>query len=212
MSKPIIELAIRTPKVGVAESDFIRAKNAAVKALVSLKGIGPEREFEPFNTVPAPAGKLFVGMTRYASQGKVYRAMMSPSFMLKLLSFAKMMDPLAGIFIKPEDDNFDYQSFANKQNVTEIALLRPKNGIAASQFLAARNDFLTRFNAEPEIVTSYTFQVTGGFKNKDTYPHFTIYRDKAAFDSIVARFDSLHYRIPFFQTFDAALITFCTTK
>jgi hypothetical protein len=43
MKKEIIELAIRSPKKGVNQSDFETAKNAAVKKLVSLRGIGPER-------------------------------------------------------------------------------------------------------------------------------------------------------------------------
>lgn len=64
MSDQIIELAIRTPKPGVNESAFIAAKDAAVKKLVSLNGIGPEREFSPFQTMPQKEVKVFVGMTR----------------------------------------------------------------------------------------------------------------------------------------------------
>ena len=66
MNKEIIELAIRSPKKGVLQSDFETAKNAAVKKLVSLDGIGPEREFEPFSTIPEKDEKVYVGMTKYA--------------------------------------------------------------------------------------------------------------------------------------------------
>jgi hypothetical protein len=211
MKKEIIELAIRSPKKGVNQNDFETAKNAAVKKLVSLKGIGPEREFEPFLTVPKKDEKVSVGMTKYASQGKVYRAMMSFGFIVKLMKFMKMMDPLAGVFIQPIDDSFDYEKFANKENVTEIALLKPKAGISKEAFLKERARFLSALDAEPEVIKSYTFNVTGGFKGKDTFPHFTIYKDKAAFETVTARVGNQEYVQDFFKVFDVEIITFNTT-
>ena len=211
MKKEIIELAIRSPKKGVNQHDFETAKNAAVKKLVILKGIGPEREFEPFSTVPKKDRKVYVGMTKYASQGKVYRAMMSFGFIVKLMKFMKMMDPLAGVFIQPIDDSFDYEKFANKENVTEIALLKPKAGISKEEFLKERERFLSSLDAEPEVVNSYTFNVTGGFKGKDTFPHFTIYKDKAAFEAVTSRVGKQAYVQDFFKVFDVEIITFNST-
>ncbi|MDP4952879.1 MAG: hypothetical protein NWQ53_04485 [Flavobacteriales bacterium] len=211
MNKEIIELAIRSPKKGVLQSDFITAKNNAVKKLVSLNGIGPEREFEPFSTVPEKDEKVYVGMTKYASQGKIYRAMMSFGFIVKLMKFMKMMDPLAGVFIQPVDDSFDYEKFANKENVTEIALLKPKAGISKEAFLKERARFLSSLDAESEVVKSYTFNVTGGFKGKDTFPHFTIYKDKAAFEAVTKRVRNESFVQDFFKVFDVEIITFNTT-
>jgi hypothetical protein len=211
MKKEIIELAIRSPKKGVDQNDFETAKNAAVKKLVSLKGIGPEREFEPFSTVPKKEEKVYVGMTKYASQGKVYRAMLSLGFISKLMKFMKKMDPMAGVFIRPTDPNFDYEKFANKENVTEIALLKPKPGITKEAFLNERESFLSALDAEPEVVKSYTFKVTGGFKGKDTFPHFTIYKDKAAFEAVTSRVGNQEYVHDFFKVFDVEIITFNTT-
>lgn len=138
--------------------------------------------------------------------------MFSPGFMLKLLPFMRMMmNPLAGIFIKPDDPAFNYTGFASKENVTEIALLCPKAGVSEAQFLQARQQFLTQFDAEPEVKQAYTFTVTGGFNNKDTYPHFTVYQSRTAFDSLMARANQLTYINTFFQMFEAELICFCTT-
>jgi hypothetical protein len=207
----IIELAIRSPKQGMNISDFEMAKNAAVKKLVSLEGIGPEREFEPFSTVPKKDEKVYVGMTRYASKGKVYRAMMSLGFISKLMKFMKMMDPMAGIFIQPTDSSFDYEKFASKENIIEIALLKPKKGISKETFLTERQRFLSTLDAEPEVIKSYTFNVTSGFKAKDTFPHFTIYKDKAAFEAVTSRVGNQEYVQDFFKAFDVEIITFNTT-
>ena len=176
MKKEIIELAIRSPKIGVNREEFILAKNAAVKKLVSINGIGPEREFEPFNTMPKKNSEVFVGMTKYASQGKVYRAMFSFGFISKLMKFMKKMDAIAGVFIQPTDETFDYLSFSTHQNITEIA-----------------------------------FNVTGGFKGKDTFPHFTVYKNKEAFDNLMERAFELPYVQEFFKVFDAEIICFCKT-
>jgi hypothetical protein len=211
MNKEIIELAIRSPKKGVNQSGFEAAKNAAVKKLVSLSGIGPEREFEPFSTVPQKEEKVYVGMTKYASQGKVYRAMMSFGFVSKLMKFMKMMDPLAGVFIQPTDTSFNYEKFVTKENITEIALLKPKNGISKETFLKERERFLGALDAEPEVVKSYTFNVTGGFKGKETFPHFTIYKDKAAFEAVTTRVRNQVYVKDFFNVFDVEIITFNST-
>lgn len=211
MNKEIIELAIRSPKKGVLQSDFETAKNAVVKKLVSLDGIGPEREFEPFSTIPEKDEKVYVGMTKYASQGKVYRAMLSFGFVTKLMKFMKMMDPLAGIFIKPTDASFNYEQFATKENITEIALLKPKNGISKESFLKERERFLAALDAEPEVVKSYTFHLTGGFKGKDTFPHVTIYKDKAGFEAVTTRVGNQAYVKDFFKVFDVEIITFNST-
>ncbi len=211
MGKEIIELAVRSPKNGVTIKDFEAAKNEAVQKLVSINGIGPEREFEPFNTVPNKDQKVYVGMTKYASQGKVYRAMMSFGFIFKLMKFMKQMDPHVGVFIQPIEDNFDYLNFANKENITEIALLRPKQGVSKDVFLKERKAFLTRLDAEPEVLNSYTFKVTGGFKGKDAFPHFTIYKDKASFDALMKRISEADFVQNFFKVFDVELITFNRT-
>ncbi|MCA9981554.1 MAG: hypothetical protein KDD89_11990 [Anaerolineales bacterium] len=206
----IIEIAIRSPKDGVNEADFINAKNAAVSKLVSLDGIGPEREFAPFQTMPQQSKKVFVGMTRYESQANIRRSYMNLGLMLKMIPFFRKMAPLAGVFLKPNEADFDYLTFANKKNVLEIALLRPKATVTESQFLAARSTFLEQYNAEPEVVASYTFTVSGGFRNKDTLPHFTIYQDKGAYEALAARFDTLAYRKAFLGVYDPAVITLCT--
>ncbi|MBK9463156.1 MAG: hypothetical protein KA215_03175 [Flavobacterium sp.] len=211
MKKEIIELAIRSPKIGVNREEFILAKNAAVKKLVSINGIGPEREFEPFNTMPKKNSEVFVGMTKYASQGKVYRAMFSFGFISKLMKFMKKMDAIAGVFIQPTDETFDYLSFSTHQNITEIALLRPKKGIDQETFLKARATFLKQLDAEQEVEKSYTFNVTGGFKGKDTFPHFTVYKNKEAFDNLMERAFELPYVQEFFKVFDAEIICFCKT-
>ena len=211
MSKEIIELAIRSLKNGVVIKDFEAAKNVAVQKLVSINGIGPEREFEPFNTVPNKDQKVYVGMTKYASQGKVYRAMMSFGFISKLMKFMKQMDAHAGVFIQPIEDDFDYLKFANKENITEIALLRPKQGVSKDVFLKERTAFLKRLDAEPEVLKSYTFKVTGGFKGKDAFPHFTIYKDKPSFDALMKRISEADFVQNFFKVFDVELITFNRT-
>lgn len=211
MSNQIIEIAIRAPKAGIKEVDFIAAKNAAVKSLVSIKGIGPEREFEPFKTMPEKSAKVFVGMTRYQSKMKTYQAMVSFNVLRNLMPFMGMMDNMGGIFLKPEDPNFDYGSFADKSNITEIALLRPKAGISKDQFLQARTKFLKALDSEPEVKNSYTFEVAGGFKNTDTFPHFTIYKSKADFDMLMDRAKGLSYIGEFAKIFDAEIICFCTT-
>ncbi len=211
MGKEIIELAIRSPKNGSLLNDFEAAKNAAVRKLVRINGVGPEREFEPFSTVPKKDQKVYVGMTKYASQSKVYRAMMSFGFISKLMKFMKQMDAHIGVFIQPMDDNFDYLNFANKENVTEIALLRPKQGVSKNIFLKERTAFLNRLDSEPEVLKSYTFNVTGGFKGKDAFPHFTIYKDKQSFDTLMKRISKEDFVQNFFNFFDVVLITFNKT-
>lgn len=211
MNNQIIEIAIRAPKAGVKEVDFVAAKNAAVKSLVSIKGIGPEREFEPFKTMPEKSAKVFVGMTLYQSKMKTYQAMVSFNVMRNLMPFMGMMDNMGGIFLKPDDPNFDYGKFADKNNITEIALLRPKAGVSKEQFLQARTKFLKAMDAEPEVKGSHTFTVAGGFKNTDTFPHFTVYKSKTDFDKLMDRTRGLPYLGEFTKVFDAEIICFCNT-
>jgi hypothetical protein len=211
MSNQIIEIAIRAPKSNIKEADFIAAKNAAVKSLISIKGIGPEREFEPFQIMPEKSAKVFIGMTRYESRMKTYQAMVSFNVLRNLMPFMGMMDNMAGIFLKPEDPNFDYGNFANKNNITEIALLRPRTGVSKGEFLQARTKFLSAMDAEPEVKQSYTFTVAGGFKNTDTFPHFTVYKSKSDFDRLMARARGLTFIDDFFKVFEAEIICFCTT-
>ncbi|TAF64969.1 MAG: hypothetical protein EAZ55_09940 [Cytophagales bacterium] len=211
MEKKVIELAIRMAKDTVNEDAFIKAKNDAVAKLVSIRGIGPEREFAPFNTLPEQPSKVYVGMTQYSSKGKIYAAMLSLGFMMKLMKFMKMMDPLAGIFIKPNDPLFEYEKFADKSNITEIALLKPKAGISEADFINARQIFLENLDKEPEVIKSYTFSVVGGFKNKDSFPHITVYKSKEDFDTLTQRVRQMAYVADFFKYFDATLICFCNT-
>jgi hypothetical protein len=211
MSKEIVELAIRSPKSGITDKEFVHAKNEAVKNLVRMKGIGPEREFYPFLTVPETNSNVYVGMTKYSSQGKVYRALLNLRFITKLMKFMKKMNPYVGVFMQPNESHFDYLNFANTQNITEIALLKPKNGVSVELFLQARADFLKKIDQEPEVEKSYTFNVTGGFKGKNTHPHFTVYKSKEAFDQLTKRANSIPYFQEFFKTFDIEILCFCTT-
>lgn len=208
MGTEVIELAIRSARAGVSEQEFIAAKDAAVRALVSIPGIGPEREFAPFTTMPAQARRVFVGTTRYASQGRVRRAMFSPGFMLKLLPFMRRMDPLAGIFIKPRDAGFAYEHFAMRGNVVEIALLRPRGG-AERSFEEGRTTFLGRLDQQPGVVRSYVFDVTGGFKNTDVLVHFTVYESREAFDGLARKLREEEWVSRFLAMFEPALISFC---
>lgn len=211
MTSEIIELAIRSPKAGVPEAKFVDAKNAAVRTLVSLDGIGPEREFAPIRTMPQHQQKVFVGMTRYRSKSRTWRAMVSPSFMLKLMPFMKLMEPHAGIFLSPEDAAFDYQSFASAENLTEFAVLHPAPGVSREQFLEKRSAFLAALGREPEVRASYTFKSVGGFQNADAFVHWTVYRSRETFERLTARiFEQQAFR-DFSAVMTPAIICFCTT-
>lgn len=211
MTEEIIELAIRTPKDGVQEAEFIEMKNAAVRTLVSIPGIGPEREFEPFVTIAARSNRVFVGMTRYASKWHTYRAMISPSFLWKLVPFMKAMTPVAGIFLRADDPGFDYLGFTGAQNITELALLKPKHGVTQETFLKERKAFLDALGAESGVVASYTFTVTGGFQATDALVHVTVYQSQAEFGRLTARVKEADYFQRFADFFEPVVICFCTT-
>lgn len=208
---PLYELAIRRPKKGRVLEDFIRKKNEAVAALVRIPGVGPEREFAPFAVMPPSDGPVFVGMTRYASKGRITRAMLSPRFGLRLMRFMGAMDPMLGVFLRPAGADFDYAGFATRSTVTEFAALRPAPGVDRSAFLRARKEFLTVLDRQPEVVKSWEMDVTGGFVGTDAFVHITSYKSKEAFDALTARIRNESFWTSFAPTFTPACICFCTT-
>lgn len=211
MGSQIIEVAIRSPKAGVSREDFLAAKDAAVQKLVSLKGIGPEREFRPFLTVPEPTGEVFVGMTRYATKGRSYGAMMNFGFMMRLMAFMKRMEMHAGVLLSPDDEAFDYLAFTSVGNVVEISLLRPRDGIQAESFTSARATYLSELAKQDDVAGAYTFGVAGGFKLTDTHAHMVVYRDRAGFDRVGSRIAAMPEFATFKETFDVAQIVYTET-
>lgn len=197
MGSQIIEVAIRSPRAGVSREDFLAAKTAAVSKLVSLKEIGPEREFKPVTVEPQPEAEVFVGMTRYGSLGRSYMAMMNFGFMTRLMAFMKRMDMHAGVLLRPDDPEFSYSGFASPGNVLEISLQRPREGVREQEFFDARRAYRLAIEAEEGVVGAYTFTVAGGFKLKDTVPHFVVYRDIAAFNAIAAQSSAMSARAAF---------------
>lgn len=210
MSKQIIELAIRTRNPAIDEESFLQMKDTAVHSLVSINGVGPEREFDPLRNIPEQSGKVYIGMTRYNSMGRVIGASFNFRFIGNLIKFLKMCDVISGVFIKPEDESFDYVNFTSKDNITEIALLRPK-GIGKAQFLQERTKYLASLNQEKEVVNSYTFKTKWGFKNTDVLVHFTVYKNLAAYNKLTKRASGLSYMNDFNSKTTPLIISYSTT-
>lgn len=204
MTEEIFELAIRSPKGD--EDTFNSIKNETVKKLVSIKGVGPEREF--LQTAKKSSDKnVYVGMTRYENKKAYNRALRNPGFMLKILKFSKHMDAKAGIFIKPYDD-FNYTGFCKKGQFVEFALLKPVKGVSEEKFLSIRKDYLLAMDKQKEVVKSYTFKVTGGFKAKDSIVHFTVYQSKDAFYELAKKIDGMAEFNSFRKVFLSNYISF----
>ncbi len=210
MSKQIIELAIRTRKPTIDKKTFLDMKDTAVRSLVSIKGVGPEREFDPLQNIPEQSSKAYIGMTRYASMGRVAGASFNLRFVKNLIKFLKMCDVISGVFLKPEDQNFDYVNFADKENITEIALLRPK-GISKTQFLEERAKYLSHLDKEEEVVSSHTFKTKFGFKNANVLVHFTVYENMKAYNRFMERASELSYLDDFNSKTTSLITSYCTT-
>ena len=192
MSKQLVELAIRSKKTSVDINEFLQMKNTAVKSLVSINGVGPEHEYDPIINTPTNQEKVYIGTTRYSSIWSFVRACFSIRFITNLIKFLKMCDLITGVFIKPEDENFDYVNFATKENVTEIAVLRP-NGISKNNFFEERNIYLNNLNNEKEVVSTHAFETKFGFFNTDVIVHYTVYQNKVAYENMTRRASELDY-------------------
>lgn len=210
MSQQIIELAIRSRKQAVDLQTFLTMKDEAVHSLVSINGVGPEREFDPLKNVPEQSEKLYIGMTRYESLWRVIGASFNVRFIKNLIKFLKMCDVISGVFIQPENTDFDYVNFTHKDNITEIALLRPK-GMSKQQFLKERTKYLANLNKEEEVVGSHAFTTKWGFKNTNVLVHFTVYKNLETYNKLMKRISGLSYANDFNSKTTPLIISGCTT-
>lgn len=186
MSDQIIELAIRAPKKG-REEKFAERKTAAVDALLRVPGVGPERSFVAFQTLPPREALPHIGMTLYADKAAQNRATRNLAFLSKLMGFMSTMDVSVGVFLKADDPDFDLATFASEPGtVVEFAALKPADGVSEADYLEARAEFLTALDANDGVIRSYTFTTVGGLKAKDSLVHFSLYKSKDALDSVAA--------------------------
>ena len=209
MKNQIIELAIRSHKTTVTTEEFEKMKDIAVKSLVAIKNVGPEREFDPILNIPEYSVKEYIGMTRYKSMGTVYKGMFNIKFIRNLMKLLKMSDVVSGTFQKPEDPNFDYINFANKENIVEIAVLRPRN-IKKKEFLKERAKYLKQLQNEEEVKSTHAFKTKWGFKNADVIVHFTVFKNKNSYEKFMNRADKLRYVNDFELKSEPLIRSFCT--
>lgn len=211
MSDQIIELAIRAPKKG-READFDRRKNAAVDALLSVPGVGPERAFVAFSTLPAQEPLPHVGMTQYADKAAQGRATRNFGVLSKMLPFMGSMNMTAGVFLKANDADFDLATFASEPGlVVEFAALKPALGVTEEEFLEARSAFLAALDEHSGVIRSYTFTTVGGLKAKDSLVHFTVYASKEALDEVGAQLSDSAAFTRFRERFAANTLAFATS-
>jgi len=209
MKNQIIELAIRSHKTTVTTEEFEKMKDIAVKSLVAIKNVGPEREFDPILNIPDYPVKEYIGMTRYKSMRTVYKGMFNIRFIKNLMKLLKMSDVVSGTFQKPEDPNFDYINFANKENITEIAVLRPK-GISKKDFFVEREKYLKKLENEEEIKSTHAFKTKWGFKNADVIVHFTVFKNKNSYKKFMNHATELDYVKNFDLKCEPLIRSFCT--
>ncbi len=209
MKNQIIELAIRSHKTTVSTGEFETMKDIAVKSLVAIKNVGPEHEFDPILNIPEYPVKEYIGMTRYKSMRTVYKAMFNIRFIKNLMKLLKMSDVVSGSFQKPEDPNFDYINFANKGNIIEIAVLRPKD-INKDNFLIKRSGYLKQLEKEDEVKSTHAFKTKWGFKNADVIVHFTVFKNKNSYEKFMNRAAELNYVKDFELKHEPLIRSFCT--
>ena len=208
MKNQIIELAIRSHKTTVSTKEFETMKDIAVKSLVAIKNVGPEREFDPILNIPEYPAKEYIGMTRYKCMGTVYKGMFNVRFIRNLIKLLKMSDVVSGSFQKPEDSNFDYINFANKENIVEIAVLRPKE-IKKKDFLEKRSEYLKQLEKEKEVKSTHAFKTKWGFKNADVIVHFTVYNNKQSYEQFLERSKKIDYAKKFNSITAPLIISYC---
>ncbi len=209
MKNQIIELAIRSHKTTVSTEEFEKMKDIAVKSLVAIKNVGPEREFDPILNIPEYPEKEYIGMTRYKSMWTVYKGMFNIRFIKNLMKLLKMSDVVSGSFQKPEDPDFDYINFASKENITEIAVLRPK-GVSKKHFFVERARYLKKLENEEEIKSTHAFKTKWGFKNADVIVHFTVFKNKNSYKKFMTRATGLDYVKEFDLKSEPLIRSFCT--
>ncbi len=209
MKNQIIELAIRSHKTTVSTEEFETMKDIAVKSLVAIKNVGPEREFDPIINIPEYSEKEYIGTTRYKSMRTVYKGMFNIKFIRNLMKLLKMSDVVSGTFQKPEDPSFDYINFANKENIVEISVLRPRD-IKKKDFLQKRAEYLKQVEKEDEIKSTHAFKTKWGFKNADVIVHFTVYKNKQSYEQFMQRSKELDYVKGFNSVTSPLIISYCT--
>ena len=192
MSSQLVELAIRSRKQTVGLEEFVQMKDTAVKSLVRIKGVGPEHEYNPLTNIPEREEIVYIGTTRYNSFGSFVRACFSITFVSNLIKFLKMCDLITGVFLKPENKDFDYVKFATKENIVELSILRPK-AIGKKAFFEARETYLTKLSKEKEVKSTHAFKTKFGFANSDVIVHFCVYKNQEAFESFAKRASSIKY-------------------
>lgn len=208
MSEQIIELAIRGPRPGKQQSFDDRKRNV-VAALLAVPGVGPERSFVAFSTVPEIAAPQHVGMTRYADKAAQKRATRNMKVLGNLVGFMRVMRPNVGVFLKPDDPDFDLATFATDPDcVVEFAALVPADGVSQETFMARRDAFLDSLDEHPAVLRSHTFTTTGGLKAKDSLVHVTVYRDRGSLEALAAELADAPAFTRFREAFGTNLITF----
>ena len=208
MSEQIIELAIRGPRPGQQRS-FDHRKRALVDALLAVPGVGPERAFVAFGTVPEIDAPQHVGMTRYADKAAQKRATMNLAVLRRLVGFMRVMRPHVGVFLKPDDPDFDLATFASDPGcAVEFAALVPADGVSQETFTARRDAFLEALDEHPAVLRSHTFTTAGGLKAKDSLVHVTVYRDRPSLEALAAELADAPAFTEFRETFGTNLIAF----
>lgn len=208
MPDQIIELAIRGPRPG-QQRLFDQRKREVVDALLAVEGVGPERAFVAFGTVPQSDATQHVGMTRYADKAAQRRAMRNLRVLGRLMGFMRVMRASVGVFLQPDDPDFDLATFATEPGcVVEFAALVPAEGVGIEEFTARRDAFLQTLSEHPAVLRSHTFTTVGGLKAKDSIVHVTVYRDRESLDSLAAELAGTPDFTRFREAFGTNLIAF----
>lgn len=212
MSQQLIEMAVRRAKPG-KEAAFDKRKDAAVSALLDVRGVGPERAFVAFSTTPVTETVVHVGMTRYADKAAQSRAQRSPKVLGRLMAFLATARMHVGVVLAPDDHGFDIATFATAPGcVVEFAALVPAPGVSREDFVSRRSAYLRELEKHDGVLATHTFRTAGGLKGKDSLVHFVEYHDRDACDAVQAQMAELPEYAALRESSDGRMTAFASVS
>lgn len=185
----VIELAVRTPRPG-RERAFLAARDRAVEALLSVRGVGPERPFDAIEVHPTSLGDAAIGTTRYEDAAAQRRASRNLRFLLRFLRFMRTMELHLNVLMEPDDENFDLTGLATGDQVVEWNALAPADGHSDADLRGARRAWLEELRAVDGVDAVHTLTSVGGFRGRDSHVHVVVHDDRDAADRARAQRDS----------------------
>jgi len=209
-AESVHEIAVRLVRPGADERFRVR-RAAFVELLTRQPGVGSDREFASFLSLPAPDPRdVFVGMTTYDSLDAVQRVQQDPQIAAKFGEFAATMELKAYAFVQPiEGPSFDLATLASEPGqVLEVGVRRV---VDREAFDRTRPPFIELLDEQPGVRGSWEFAVVAGNDIEGLTAGMTLYDDQASAQAAIDALMPHPVTTAYFASFEPVALQYVTS-